>query len=265
MIRLPLLATILLLFIPTTLAQFSSNVINLTERNWRREVEESPHAVFVNICRQGWGYCQQLTGEWEKLAKSSKGTVKIAYWDISQQGGRPPLLGEIKGTPTIRLYKPKRNQGDSNKKKIVMDYNMERKFKEMKQFVDYNMPNYIEKISSSLEKFNDKAQRNGLPRALLFTSKANTASLTKYLSTEFRRRLIIGEVYPTKPNKVLMEKYGVTDLPALLVIAPGEEEQVIVYEGDGFTKNKLQTWLAKHALKEKVPIKKKEKVEHSEF
>lgn len=32
---------------------FSSNVVALTAKNWRQEVEESPHAVFVNICRQG--------------------------------------------------------------------------------------------------------------------------------------------------------------------------------------------------------------------
>jgi hypothetical protein len=32
---------------------FSTNVIALNARNWRKEVEDSPHAVFVNICRQG--------------------------------------------------------------------------------------------------------------------------------------------------------------------------------------------------------------------
>jgi hypothetical protein len=32
---------------------YSSNVVELTARNWRTEVEESPHAVFVNICRMG--------------------------------------------------------------------------------------------------------------------------------------------------------------------------------------------------------------------
>ena len=32
---------------------FSSNVVALTSRNWRSLVEESPHAVFVNICRSG--------------------------------------------------------------------------------------------------------------------------------------------------------------------------------------------------------------------
>lgn len=32
---------------------FSSNVIELTPKNWKQEVVDSPHAVFVNICRVG--------------------------------------------------------------------------------------------------------------------------------------------------------------------------------------------------------------------
>lgn len=32
---------------------FSSNVVALTAENWKDEVLESPHAVFVNICRVG--------------------------------------------------------------------------------------------------------------------------------------------------------------------------------------------------------------------
>ena len=30
-------------------AKFSSNIVMLNSRNWRKEVEESPHAVFVNV------------------------------------------------------------------------------------------------------------------------------------------------------------------------------------------------------------------------
>lgn len=190
--------------------------------------------------------------------------VKIAYWDTEQQGRRPPLLGEIKGTPTIRLYVPKKKQGDSNIKKVVLDYQYERKAAVMKKFVDENMPNFIEKVSgdSFLAKFKEKADRNGLPQVLLFTSKAKTLPLTKYLSTEFRRRLLLAEIHPTKPNKVLMEKYGVTDLPALIVIAAGSDGEPIRYDGDGFTKNKLHSFLSKHALKEKVfPAKKKKEEE----
>lgn len=32
---------------------FSTNVVALNARNWRKEVEDSPHAVFINICRVG--------------------------------------------------------------------------------------------------------------------------------------------------------------------------------------------------------------------
>lgn len=207
------------------------------------------------------GYCQLLTPEWEKLAGAVKGNVKIAYWDTEQQGATPPLLGQIKGTPTIRLYKPKKKQGPSNKRKDVVDYNYERNAKDMKRFVDEQMPNFIERVNGSkgLQTFEEKAERNGLPRVLIFTSKASTVPLTKYLSTEFRRRLLMGEVYPSKPNKEIMDKYGVTDLPALIVFPTEAEEgaEPVVYDGDGFTKNKLQSFLSKYALKDPVFPKKK--------
>ena len=32
---------------------FSKNVVALTPKNWKKEVVESPHAVFVNVCRIG--------------------------------------------------------------------------------------------------------------------------------------------------------------------------------------------------------------------
>jgi protein disulfide-isomerase A6 len=245
---------------------FSSNVVALTARNFRTEVEEYPHAVFVSMCREGCGYCQRLAPEWEKLAAAVKGTVKIAYWDTEQPGRRPSLLGEIQGTPTIRLYVPKKKQKDGgNSKKVVLDYNFERKAADMKRFLDEHMPEFIERVSgaSGLEKFQNKAERYGLPQAILFTSKAKTLPLTKFLSTEFRRRLLLAEVHPKKPNKEIMEKFKVVDLPALLVIPAGEGE-TIKYEGDGFTRNKLQSFLSKYALKESVFPSSKTKESNTE-
>ena len=49
-------AALLLLLLQPRIAHaspFSSNVVALTARNWKREVEDSPHGVFVNICRSG--------------------------------------------------------------------------------------------------------------------------------------------------------------------------------------------------------------------
>jgi thiol-disulfide isomerase/thioredoxin len=242
---------------------FSSNVVALTAKNWKEEVEESPHAVFVNMCRVGCGYCQLLTPEWEKLAAAVKGTIKVAYWDTEQTGRRPPLLGEIKGTPTIRLYVPKKKQGTGNRQKAVLDYNYERKAKDMKQFAEQNMPNFVEPIRGDLTSFVDKATRHGLPQVLLFTSKSRTSSLTKYLTTEFRRRLLVAEIYPTEKNKALMETYGVSkdNLPALLILREGAEP--IKYDEKDFSRHKLHRFLSKYALKDAVVPKKKEEKKDS--
>lgn len=76
--------------------------------------------------RNGWGYCQLLVPEWEELATKVKGFVKIAYWDTEKSGPAPQILGQIQGTPTIKLIRPKR-KAKTNKQKDVVDYNMERK------------------------------------------------------------------------------------------------------------------------------------------
>ena len=220
-------------------------------------------------------FCQSFLDYQEKLAGAVKGTVKIAYWDTEQAGGRPPLLGEIKGTPTIRFYKPKpKQQPGKYTKKIVLDYNFERKAKDMKEFVDANIPSFIEKVNGmkELRAFEEKAARNGLPQVLLFTAKPNTSPLTKYLSTEFRRRILLAEVKPTKPNKDVIDKYGIKDFPAVVVIPPvakdsgegskSDDRAEIRYDGEGFTRNKLQSFLSKHALKNPViPPKKKKETE----
>lgn len=220
-----------------------------------------------------------MTPEWEKLASVIKGTAKIAYWDTEQRSRPPPLLGEIKGTPTIRLFKPKAKQGGGTgvSKKVVVDYQYERKASHLKKFLDEQMPNFLERINgkSSFEAFQEKAKRNGLPQALLFTSKPNTSSLSKYLSVEFRRRILIAEIPPTKNNKNIMEAYGIVadKLPALLVIPPNtSSEEAVRYEKTDFTRRRLYSFLSGHALKDKVFKKKndeqkeqKKKHVHSEF
>jgi len=204
--------------------------------------------------------------------------VKIAYWDTEQNGPRPPMLGEFQGTPTIRLFKPKKNQKPgSNKEKITKEYQYERKAKDMKKYLDAQMPEFAEKVvngQKDMDTFEAKAAKYGLPKAILFTSKADTMPVTKYLSTEFRRKLLFAEVKPTKKNKEIMEKYGVTDLPALFVVSNGSvineettsdtssnEGEIVRYDGDSFSKIKLENFLSKYALKKIVEKKKDDEEE----
>lgn len=150
-----------------------------------------------------------------------------------------------------------------------MDYNQERKATDMKRFVDYQMPTFIEHVNGDkdLVTFKDKAVRHGLPQVLLFTSKSGTSPLTKYLSTEYRRRILLAQIEPTKNNKSIIDEYGITDFPAMLVIPPKPasddtdeskvESEIIRYEGDSFTRIKLDMFLSTHALKKPVEAKKK--------
>lgn len=194
--------------------------------------------------------------EWEKLAKAVKGQVKVAYWDTEQRGRPPALLGEIKGTPTIRFFKPKKQQKSqgSNAAKTVLDYNQERKVKDMRVFLEYNMPNYAERIAfpEDFSKAGTKAEKFGLPNAIFFPSKPKTSAVIKFLSTEFRRRLLMVEVVPTTKNEGIMTDYGIAadELPALIVVTESGE-QVKYTEGD-FTRRKLERFLSEYAKKEAV-------------
>lgn len=157
----------------------------------------------------------------------------------------------------------------------MVDYRHgERTAKDMRTFLENEMPNYSERVTfgqKDLDKALEKADKYGLPVALLFTSKAKTSPLVKFLSTEFRRRLLLVEIPPITKNQPLLQQYGMENkdniLPALLVVPPkddhtieggGGDEVTQRYDGDKFTRRKLQDFLSKHALKEPVYKAKEE-------
>ena len=198
-----------------------------------------------------------LQKEWEQLASKVKGQVKVAYWDTEQAGRRPRLLGDFSGTPTIRLYKPKKQQKqvNSHADKVVVDFRQERNVRSLQLFLEDQMPNYVERVvfpDDYTTKVQGKATKYGLPQAVLFTTKPKTTALLKYLSTEFRRRLLLVQVPPTTKTEALMGDFGLVkeDLPALVVVqADGTR---VRYDGGDFTRRKLERFLQQHALKEPV-------------
>lgn len=207
-----------------------------------------------------------------------KGTAKIAYWDSEQRDQMPNALGGIKGTPTIRLFKPKHRQKSSGsyKDKAMVEYQLERKAKDMKRFLEEHMPNYAQAVSNGaidLEKFEAKANKHGLPQVLLFSSKPNTSARFKFYSTEFRRRLLLAEIKPTKKNKEIIDRYKITDLPAMIVILhrdedDGDETSIIArFHGANakdFTHHRVMSFLSDHALEKPVSQQKKKKTEVKE-
>ena len=237
---------------------YSSNVLELNKDNFKEKVANNPHPVLVNMCRIGWGYCQKMQADYEKLATVSK-DVTIAYWDTEQHMPRSvqAVLGDIQGTPTLRMIQP-RKKSQTARETIRLEYQGDRSVRDMKDFIDSHMPNYTERVTFGIEdvnKYLGKADKFGLPKAIIFTSKPRTSTMLKWLSIEFRRRLLILEVPPTSKNEEVMKKYGIDDadsLPAMIVIGAGEDSKdIVTYDGD-FKRHRLQSFLSQHALKEPV-------------
>lgn len=145
--------------------------------------------------------------------------------------------------------------------------------KDLTKFLEYQIPNYVERVKFGMDdyhKLQRKAAKYGLPIAVVFTSKATTSTNIKWLSTEFRRRLLLVEVPPVAKNQHVhdelilgsttrtSEDATTTTLPALYIIppSPGEaaeaEATIIKYDGKDFKRRNLQDFLQQHALPEPV-------------
>ena len=149
------------------------------------------------------------------------------------------------------------------------------------KFLEYQIPNYVERVKFGMDdyhKLQRKAAKYGLPIAVVFTSKATTSTNIKWLSTEFRRRLLLVEVLPVAKNQHVhdgligsstktSEDATTTTLPALYIISPSPVEAadsdsstssssstgtIIKYDGKDFKRRNLQDFLQQHALPEPV-------------
>lgn len=199
--------------------------------------------------------------------------MKIAYWDTEKSGNVPPVLGEIKGTPTIKLLRPKR-KAKTNKQKDVVDYNMERKADDMKSFALDLMPSFVERINgpADFEKFKNKATKFGLPMMLFFSEDRRITNEMKWLSVEFRKRVLIAQIpFAKKENKEIFFQYGVRG-NALIAVPPsgtdgdeeGMQQQEIIFDGK-WSLHRLQSFFKEHALEHEVkPKPAEEKVKEEE-
>ena len=182
--------------------------------------------------------------------------MKIAYWDTEQRAQPPPALGEIKGTPTIKAFVP--NRKSSNNKKEVLEYNQERKVRDLLRFATTTMPSYVESLAdaAALAKFDAKAAEWGLPRILVFSKSSGTSSLLKALSSEYRRRVLIGELKLTAKTAKIAEQYAVTEAPVLVGLRAAGGEP-LRFEKKEATYGRLSTFFGKVALNKPV-LKKPE-------
>ena len=180
-----------------------------------------------------------------------KNVVKVAYVD-TEAGPTPPRVGQIKGTPTIKAFVPKRASAKNEKE--VLEYEQAREVKDLVRFAVGRMPNYVEAIGgeAELEAMARKARDWGLPRVLVFTDKTGeTSSTLKALSAEYRRRVLLGELRARK-HASAVQAYGIASFPTLLCVPADGGAATHRFENKEPTYRRLDTFVGKCALKQPV-------------
>jgi hypothetical protein len=91
--------------------------------------------------------------------------------------------------------------------KNVLDYQHgERNAGDIRKFLEHQIPSYVERVKFGAEdydKLRTKAERFGLPLVVVFTTKTKTSTTIKWLSAEYRRRILMVEVSPSEKNEGL--------------------------------------------------------------
>eukprot|EP00047_Mylnosiga_fluctuans_P013197 m.30035 g.30035 ORF g.30035 m.30035 type:complete len:358 (+) comp4736_c0_seq1:25-1098(+) len=200
-----------------------SEVISLRSMKDVDAIAKSKFLWIVELYREGCGYCQQLTPEYEKTAKQLEKLVRVAAVDVEKHrdvaGALQQTYGfQVKGVPTIVVLQPK--TGSTKKERI--DYNGERTATAMTSFLRPLMPDYTTRVTkASFEKF----VSSPLAKVILFSDKPKATSLLKALSAKYHERLTFG--IAGSNDKHLTGLFSASEFPSLYVlpkdvIAPGE-------------------------------------------
>jgi len=205
-----------------------SPVISLTKDTFLNQVFGTEYVWLVEFYAPWCGHCKSLAPEWEKVAQNLKGIVKVAAVNCDDEKDLAGHFG-IQGFPTIKLFPSELTPSPDGKGfvKTPQDYQGARSAAAIADFAVKQLPSYVATVTEkSLAKFLDEEPT--LDKVLLFTNKKETTSLYKALSIDYHHQLSLGQVRDTE--KSVVERYGVTKFPTLLVIPSSGEP--VTYSGD---------------------------------
>lgn len=91
-----------------------TDVLAITDTKTAHTIIASKLVVFLEIYREGCGYCRLLTPEYEKVATNLRKMVAVAAVDAEKNRDAASLLIQkfgidVQGVPTLVLLKP--NEG----------------------------------------------------------------------------------------------------------------------------------------------------------
>ncbi|KAI9331470.1 hypothetical protein BDR26DRAFT_870160 [Obelidium mucronatum] len=235
--------------IAPALALYSTRdtVIQATASTFKEAVLDTEHAVMVEFFAPWCGHCKNLAPEYKKAADSLKGLAKLVAVDCDAEANKP-LCGQyqIQGFPTLKFF--------GKNKKSPQDYQGQRTAKAIVDYMIPQIPNNVQLIGTkgkakALEEF--VIQEPTLPKAMLISKKSSTSPLLKAISTEFKSRLIVGELRTSEAETLAkVEAVRKFDTYPVLVVFPvgvTSADGVVVYDG-ALKSAPLTAFLDKYAL-----------------
>merc|ERR1711862_374621 len=142
---------------------------------------------------------------------------------------------------------------------------------DLSTFALNSMPSFVERVSApeDYERIQNKADKFGLPLFLVFSGRLPNEF--KWLSTEYRRRVLVAHVGTKKELKELYFKFGViVNGKAVLVVPPAGEgdategsQRAVSFDGK-WVMHRLKPFFDEHALETEVRPKPKEETKKEE-
>jgi protein disulfide-isomerase A6 len=243
------LAFVLALAAAESLYDFAdSPLIQLEDSTFEHEVvKDDAHLWVVEYYADWCGHCKQFAKGFQKAAVNLDGLVKFGAVNADNSKKTTQAAG-VQGYPSVKLYVPGtggRNPYTGKSFKPALDYSGPRTAKGVVEFATASMPSEVVPVT---DKTLTKFKGNGtLPKALLFTQKAETPLLLKSLSVAFSGRMLLGEVRDTA--KAATAEFGVSTFPTLMML-PADGAAPIKYEGEMKPKA-LSAFLETHAAEMK--------------
>ena len=203
-----------------------SSLVKLGDDNFATDMTKDTKHVWVVEYYADWcGHCKNFAKGYEKAATNLKGIVKFGAVNADEARSVMQMAG-VQSFPTIKLYEAEttRNPYTGKMMKTAIDYNGPRNARALVEFATSKLPSFVTPVT---DKSATAFKANGtLPRALLFTSKSETAPMFKAISLKLQGRMLLGEAREKEAPDLAVEM-GVASYPALLVLPGGEAAPVV--------------------------------------
>ncbi|KAJ3356364.1 protein disulfide-isomerase precursor [Allomyces javanicus] len=131
-----------------------AKVVTIVGNSFDKRVMDPTKDVFVEFYAPWCGHCKRLAPTWDQLGEffADKPDVIIAKMDATENDVPPATPFRIEGFPTLKLFRAKDN--------VIVDYDGDRTFEDLVQFVKTHAVNNDFVVESTADKKDEDAAQD---------------------------------------------------------------------------------------------------------